>query len=227
MADIKVEKKGNNSPIWPWIVGILVLAGIIWWIAADDEKPITAYDAPETTAIQEERVSDQYVGEESEVNSEAVMRSYIDFVEDRFEGADFNLNHEYTREGILKLQNALAVLAREKTDLGTIVRDEMEKLEAISTELGTDPQNLRHAELTQQAFMTSARIMQVIQENEDDDESYRDTVALVMAAANDINAKQNLLDQKDKVREFFIVASEAIERMSDELEGTATSVGGV
>jgi len=29
MAEIKVEKK-NKTPIWPWIIGILVLLGLIW-----------------------------------------------------------------------------------------------------------------------------------------------------------------------------------------------------
>lgn len=29
MAEIKVEKK-NKTPIWPWIIGILILLGLIW-----------------------------------------------------------------------------------------------------------------------------------------------------------------------------------------------------
>lgn len=29
MAEIKVEKK-NKAPIWPWIIGILILLGLIW-----------------------------------------------------------------------------------------------------------------------------------------------------------------------------------------------------
>lgn len=29
MAEIKVEKK-NKAPIWPWVIGILVLLGLIW-----------------------------------------------------------------------------------------------------------------------------------------------------------------------------------------------------
>ena len=39
MADINIEKDkskqgGGGSKIWLWVIGILVLAGIIWWIAA-------------------------------------------------------------------------------------------------------------------------------------------------------------------------------------------------
>lgn len=29
MAEIKVEKK-NKAPIWPWIIGILILLALIW-----------------------------------------------------------------------------------------------------------------------------------------------------------------------------------------------------
>ena len=40
MAEIKVEKK-NKSSIWPWIIGIIVLLGIIWFLieAFGEEEP--------------------------------------------------------------------------------------------------------------------------------------------------------------------------------------------
>lgn len=40
MAEIKVERK-NKAPIWPWIIGILVLLGIIWFLieAFEEEEP--------------------------------------------------------------------------------------------------------------------------------------------------------------------------------------------
>ncbi len=41
MAEIKVERK-NKAPIWPWIIGILVLLAIIWFLieAFEDEEPV-------------------------------------------------------------------------------------------------------------------------------------------------------------------------------------------
>ncbi|WP_017731015.1 hypothetical protein [Nafulsella turpanensis] len=40
MAEIKVEKKDKSS-IWPWIIGIIVLLGIIWFLieAFGEEEP--------------------------------------------------------------------------------------------------------------------------------------------------------------------------------------------
>lgn len=219
MAEIDIEKKksSNKSP-WLWILALLVLAGVIWWIAAEDEKPITAYDAPEVAEteevgqIEKQTVSDEYLENEEEVNTEEVIRDYVGFVETRFEGADFNLNHEYTSEGILKLQNALAVLAREKTDMGREIRDEMETLESYAQEIQTDPEALRHAELIQQAFTGSAEIMEKIKEEED-----ADYVNKVREAANDISAETPALEQKAAIKAFFVTASEAVERMSDKV----------
>lgn len=41
MAEIKVEKK-DKAPIWPWIIGILLLLGIIWFLveAFEEEEPM-------------------------------------------------------------------------------------------------------------------------------------------------------------------------------------------
>lgn len=58
MADIDIEKR-ESKPIWAWIIGLLVLIGIIWLIvelvndggAAEDEnienvEPLEGYSAP-------------------------------------------------------------------------------------------------------------------------------------------------------------------------------------
>lgn len=54
MADINVERKQRS--IWPWIVGLLVLALLIWLLASmfnDDDDAVvvdeTTVEAPATT----------------------------------------------------------------------------------------------------------------------------------------------------------------------------------
>lgn len=46
MADIRVEKRDNPS-LWPWIIGILVLALVIWGVAE-----VLDSDAPEYTEVE-------------------------------------------------------------------------------------------------------------------------------------------------------------------------------
>ena len=57
MADINIEKDkskfgGDGSKIWLWVIGALILAGIIWWIlAANDEPEVEEAD------VYEQRIS--------------------------------------------------------------------------------------------------------------------------------------------------------------------------
>lgn len=51
MAEIKVEKK-DKAPIWPWIIGILVLLGLIWLLISafsddNDEYELEEIDPQE------------------------------------------------------------------------------------------------------------------------------------------------------------------------------------
>lgn len=52
MAEIKVEKK-NKAPIWPWIVGILVLLGLIWFLveAFEEEEEIEYEEVEEVEEV--------------------------------------------------------------------------------------------------------------------------------------------------------------------------------
>lgn len=57
MADIDIEKDknkggGDSSKIWLWVLGILVLAGIIWWIAAAGNE-----EEVEEAEVYEQRIS--------------------------------------------------------------------------------------------------------------------------------------------------------------------------
>jgi hypothetical protein len=50
MAEIRVEPK-RKAPIWPWIVGILILLGLIWLLAEAFSRDDDEY---ENDSIEEE-----------------------------------------------------------------------------------------------------------------------------------------------------------------------------
>lgn len=50
MAEIKVEKK-NKAPVWPWIIGILVLLGLIWFLVEAFEEDEMEYEEVETQEV--------------------------------------------------------------------------------------------------------------------------------------------------------------------------------
>lgn len=55
MAEIKVERK-NKTPIWPWIIGILVLLGIIWFLVEAFEEEEPEYEEAEIEEVGDARL---------------------------------------------------------------------------------------------------------------------------------------------------------------------------
>lgn len=57
MAEIKVERK-KQTPVWPWIIGILVLLGLIWFLVeAFNEESEVEREIQETEVEVEEGTS--------------------------------------------------------------------------------------------------------------------------------------------------------------------------
>lgn len=52
MAEIRVEPR-KKAPIWPWIVGLILLLGIVW-IVVDSLDSEEEYDENDTEEILEE-----------------------------------------------------------------------------------------------------------------------------------------------------------------------------
>jgi hypothetical protein len=50
MAEIRVEKKRTN--IWPWIIGLILVALLIWGIAAMTNNRNQTNDVNRTSALQ-------------------------------------------------------------------------------------------------------------------------------------------------------------------------------
>ncbi|WP_017734094.1 hypothetical protein [Nafulsella turpanensis] len=206
MADIRIEKD-KNKPVWPWILALLVLVALGWWIFADSEpvepEPV-AYEQP---ILEEERVSNELTG----VSAIGAVSEFTQFVEEPLEGADMGLDHEYTSDGILRLQNALVAIAEQETSMDAEIQERIGALEEVAREIQTDPYVLKHADKMHEAFVLAAELMDAIQEDsflEVDTE-----VTEVMEAAHAINPEENALDQKDKIRNYFVEAKEALEAM--------------
>jgi hypothetical protein len=141
MAEINVERRDpNRTPIWPWILGALLLIGLVWAVVAlldrtDDDNRMTTTTRTETT-------SDRglaYDSEEDRVRNTAVtgyeaqgpIREYALFADregtlsdaDRTNVSDRNVNqqadagsemaygNEYVSEGLRRLSAAIDAVA--------------------------------------------------------------------------------------------------------------------
>lgn len=45
MAEIRIERKTRKKPVWPWILLLLVVLGVVAWLMLADNP--TALDEPE------------------------------------------------------------------------------------------------------------------------------------------------------------------------------------
>lgn len=210
MADIKIErKKHSNRPIWPWILAILVLVGVAWWLidAGDAEEAEVA--AVETEQLQEERLTNDV----SAIAASGPISEFVLFTETEGGRLDMGLEHEYTSEGLMKLQDALQTLAEERTDLNEEIRRQLDELERVAQEIQSDPESVRHADKIQEAFMSAANAMYTIEAQLDSDANVEE----VLQAAEEINPQELTLEQKEQVRTFFEEASQALEKMNEEV----------
>lgn len=202
MAEIKVDKRDNKPSIWPWILGALLLVGLVWGAVE-----LLETDEPELAAAEEPMLIEEPVANTEFVEFDmAPVRDYVMYVEEN--GQTMGLEHEYTSEGIQKLAVALTAIADEVAPEDTDIMDRKNVLLEVAREIQTDPLSLQHANLIKEAFVASADLMDALQEFKYP--GLETQVQEVQDVAASINKDVQTLDQRDKVKNFFQESSEAV-----------------
>jgi hypothetical protein len=238
MAEIRVDnKEGNKSPIWPWILGALLLIGLIWGVSEllsrdDDDTRMTRTEERTDRGVAYDSEADRVNTATTGYEAQGPIGEYLLFVDRNDEEADLartnvserpgeqadrsaemGLEHEYTREGLRKLSAALNALAT-ASPADANIDQQRQTFQQRAEQLGEDPQSLQHANMIRQTFTEAADLMASIKErsypNSDAD------VEEVRKAAQDIDVNTQTLNQKDEVREFFRKAGEAIQEMDED-----------
>ncbi|EMR01923.1 hypothetical protein [Cesiribacter andamanensis] len=241
MAEIRVDRKDENrNPIWPWILGALVLIGLIWGVSElldrddDDDRMATRTETTDRGLAyenEEERVRNNAV---TGYEAQGPVSDYLLFVDRNDDDADLDrtnvsdrpadgtagtaattemgLEHEYTSEGIRKLSAALTALAASSTDAD--IQQKRTAFQQNADKIQQDPMSLQHANTIRTTFTQAADLMATIK-----DRSYPDSdadVDEVREAAEAIDVNEQTLEQKDEVREFFRKSGEAIQAMDEQ-----------
>ena len=113
MADINVERKGPS--IWPWIIGLIVLALLIWILVEmfDSDEPEVEVDEPVPSAVVTPDVEEP-VG----AAMPAAVTTYLTQcagAQGAVEGDDMGRQHEYTVNCLQQLREGIsAVIAEEQ-----------------------------------------------------------------------------------------------------------------
>lgn len=212
MADINIEKKSSKKPVWPWILGALLLIGVIWAIAemGDDEEQVAGVAVVEESYDQEPAVTDP----QANVIEEQPAEDFVSYVEDQEIKDQMGVDHVVTGSALAKLSESIRNLAKNEERYS----EQITNLEQTASEIQSDPQSLQHADKLKDAFTKASALLQDIQQ--DRFPELQSQVAEVQQAATEFDGSGQLLDQKEKVKSFFEETAQAVEEMKGETTAT-------
>jgi hypothetical protein len=209
MAEIDIEKKKNN-PIWPWILGALVLIGIIWAVASIDSSPEREEMAVAEESYEQEPVNYQQEPVVREPQSNRMEEEgFVAYVRDTEVKEQMGMSHEVTSSALMKLADELRML----TENDNQFTQQIDEIEQQAREIQSDPQSLQHADKVSAAFTNAATVVDNIQENRFPDADAE--VSELQEKARELEGNQQLLNQKEEVNTYFEQAATAVEKMKE------------
>jgi hypothetical protein len=196
MAEIDIQKK--KKPIWPWLLGILVLIAAIVLLGRDQTNDDTREAVTPTTESRRE------VPEE--------ISEYVSYVNQSDGTAEMGPNHEYAAEGLRKLAAAIDALVNETDTDDSQISDKRNRIEEAANYIQQDPYAGTHADSIKAAFMLASEVIASVQsqnfpELSNEAQNLRNT-------AQDINPQTLTLEQRSGVQEFFEESASTLDAMA-------------
>lgn len=213
MADIDVQRKESSS-IWPWIIGLIVLALLIWLLASlfdnDDEvEPIV--EAPVAAPVVAPPIAEPVAPVAAGVVPPAVEEFTSSCV-----GADADnvtMEHDFTSTCITRLTAALNAVVENPGMAGVDLRAQLDDVRQKADRLVSTPETSnQHANMTRDAFTSVAALVNTIQ-----DARYPmldSQVGQLDSAANGIQADRMMTDQGPAIHAFFRQAGDVLRAMA-------------
>ncbi len=195
MAEIKIEKK---KPVWPWVLLVLIVLGLIIYFLAFNESE------EESTIIP----TDTEVSESTQVNPDnSTVNDYVEFINN--DPDQMGLDHEYTNEALRKLTDATEAIANE---VDYDVEGDIQSVRDYAQKVTQDPFETTHANSIKSAADILANVLQNIQQA--DYPGLNNQAQNVRNAASAITPEELTLDQKEAVKNFFREAANLLEQMN-------------
>jgi len=198
MTEIKIKKK---SPIWPWIVGVLILGAIIYFLifANDSNDDVDDIDDATTTNTEQIMENDE-MEENNSMNDMKDLRdvSEINAYTTYVSNPDMELDHEFTSTAISKL---IAATRETADELDVDIDAHLSAANTLSNEITSDPESFKHANKIKDAADNISRALKTIQTEKFP--QFNSQSMEIDKAVSNINVDVLTLEQKDAVKTFF------------------------
>ena len=205
MANIEIEPKRRS--VWPWIIGLLVLALVAWLVLAPrDEGDVAVVSAPVATP------ADGAVEATQPAGAPMPVEDFLSWVGGTEARERMGRDHEYTADGIRRLAAALGAVVSQQRIADTAFDAALIGLRQRADALQRDATADMHALEAREAFLLAASTIEGVQQRRFPNLAAETTEAWRTARA--VNAQRPLLEQQEQVREFFDRAAAALRRMT-------------
>lgn len=206
MAEIHVERK--QKPIWPWIIGLLVIIGVIWLIADGSERPMDSGTAIVPTAPGIGIPSDADVTEE-EIPVIKPAIGFVTYIKNNENRNKIGDDPDITGEALIKLSIALRDLSN-----GEGLEEEINLVERDGKQIQQNPEYMDNPDRLSNAFASAVSVMEKIQARDFPDA--QSEVNDVREASQRLSTDRDLFEQRNEVTTFFDEAADAVQKMEQE-----------
>lgn len=210
MAEIRVEKKKS---IWPWILGLLLLALILWAVfeAMDRDEPVVAGEPVETVPAEPDRG-----GFADEAAVPAEVEQFASTCVTDVAPEAMGREHEYTVQCIEHLAASISAVIERPERVSLDLQQRVQEFEETAQRLEeSDPESQEHAGMTREVFVSAADLLNSVQEELYIGQSEIDQqVSQLEQTAAAVKADTPMLEQREDVQAFFQQAADALRNMA-------------
>lgn len=200
MAEIKIEKK---APIWPWIVGLLLVALALYFLFFRDTAVVTdGTTTTNDTIVDRTEMQD----DRSDMNTSDVA-TFVAFAKN--DDGNMTLDHEYSNDALNKLIDATEEVA-DKVSYDSKI--DLEKAREHADAITKNPEATDHADHIKMSTDIISSVLQGIQGAKFTD--LKAEAGKVKMSSEAINVKELALHQKKTIKTFFSDAADLLEKMN-------------
>ncbi len=205
MAELHVQKKERS--VWPWILlVVIVIALLFWWLAGRDEgMDLSTTGVTDSTLVGEAPATTAMDSASGRLDGNA-LASYEQFLADRSSRAA-GVAHDYTADGLRRLAAAIDEVAGGDSVGGVALQPRIAEIRQRADAMQRAPNSDEHALMAREAFVLASSV--IAQMDSTRGGANAAMTSSLRESAMDIEPSVPLLDQTDKIEQFFERAGNA------------------